>query len=302
MLKEQVRAITMLFPDDLASQQWLESLALILKELPDSQVAPGKITLAATQPDKALPVIELIQAPVAYPELVFELDQDFELSIGDFRLSNHPVFSEKSAVPEGFGTIERLEDNNGSYLRIKHANKCDFKNLLALEQLYARLKGHLVRADHFGVNLPVSLVDRPEWTELLNKLAGQTNLYRYPEGFEWPFILPATGQEFETEIKSFVAGRHPRFELVYDEYLQYPLYQFALVTDLTKGELEKRFPAPYGMAISGLDSILRSVFIFHPWPGLGVRFDLYYAGDGSLDNWQSGEWLVRQGGRISPEQ
>lgn len=110
---------------------------------------------------------------------------------------------------------------------------------------------------------------------------------------------PATQSEFETDITSFVAGREPRFELVYDDYVHFPLYQFALETDLTRSELETRFPQPYGYAIPGLEPIFRSVFIFHPWPGFGIRFDLYYRDDSETPgDWETGEWLVKEGGRM----
>jgi hypothetical protein len=29
-----------------------------------------------------------------------------------------------------------------------------------------------------------------------------------------------------------------------------------------------------------------------------VRFDLYYSHTGTLDDWETGEWLVSEGGRI----
>jgi hypothetical protein len=300
MPQKQAPSITMLFPTDLASQQWFEDLALILNEIPGSRLSPGKIVLSAINPEAALPCIQLIQAPVAYPQLVFELDQPLDLPMGEFKITNRPLFSETANPPESFSGIKPLEDSRGPYLRLTDATRADFLNLLTIEQLYDRLKGHLVRADHFGVNLPVSQVARPLWTDLLDKLAAQTNLYRYPEGFEWPFIIPATQPEFAADITRFEVGRQPRFELVYDEYLRYPLYQFALVTDLNKAELERRFPLPYGNSIPGLEDFFRSIYIFHPWPGFGIRFDMYYAGDGGLDDWQSGEWLVKSGGRIKP--
>lgn len=300
MLPEQARAITMTFPTDLASHEWFVTLGGLLEEIPNCQVSPGKITLSSIQPAGAWPVIELIQAPVVYPQLAFDLDQPFDLDINEFKLADHPVFSDATLQQEAFDSIERVEDNLGFYVRLAH-NETDFKELLTLDQFAGRLKGHLVRVDHFGVNLPASEVSRKSWAGLLKKVAAQANLYRYPEGFEWPFIIPATKTEFESDISSFGEGREPRFELVYDEVARFPLYQFALETDLTGQELEALFPAPYGYSIPELADLFRSVYIFHPWPGLGVRFDLYFKDTGeTTSDWETGEWLVRKGGRIRP--
>jgi hypothetical protein len=37
----------------------------------------------------------------------------------------------------------------------------------------------------------------------------------------------------------------------------------------------------------------------HPYPGLGIRFDLCFRADDSPNAWETGEWLVTEGGRIS---
>ena len=298
MAFEQAQAISMLFPEDLGSYDWFGILAQLLGELPGSQVSPGKVTLKAAYPPGALPVIELVEASVAYPQLVFEVDQPLDLSIGNFKITNRPVNTPSFSQPEVFDTIERVEGDNGAYLRLHHT-KTDFKDVLTLEQFYERLSGHLARVDHLGVNLPSNRISRENWHDLLSKLANQTNLYRYPDNFEWPFVIPATRAEFDNDITSFEAGREPRFELVYDDYANYPLYQFALETDLVQVELERLFPRPYGYAIPGLDHIFRSVYIFHPWPGFGIRFDLYYRTDSKTPgDWETGEWLVKAGGRI----
>lgn len=302
MPQEQSRAISLLFPADLARNQlnheWFETFAQLLAEIPHSQATLGKVTLQAGWPEGALPVLEVVEAPVAYPQLAFNLDQPLDLALGEFRITSRPVFAEAAEVAGTFDSFERVEDANGFYLRLTHS-EADFKDLLTLEQFYDRVRGHLARVDHFGVNLPRSAVSQEQWEDFKAKISAQTNLYRYPEEFEWPFILPATRAEFESDITEFGSGREPRFELVYDEEARYPLFQFALETRLTQAELEERFPPPYGYAIPGLDHFFRSVFIFHHWPGLGVRFDLYYRNDNPTpDDWETGEWLVKEGGRI----
>jgi len=73
--------------------------------------------------------------------------------------------------------------------------------------------------------------------------------------------------------------------------------QFALGTNLTRPQLETLLLAPYGWVIPELADVFRSLFLAHPWPGLQIRFDLYYH-SAELSNWETGEWLVKAGGRI----
>jgi hypothetical protein len=167
---------------------------------------------------------------------------------------------------------------------------------LELADLIGRLAGHVHRIDHTGVNLPTRTTSREQWQELLSGIAAQSTMYRYPTGEEWPFVLPSTTDELADDIRSFVAGREPRFELVYDEWQTCPEWQFSLWTDLSRAELEKLFPE--GITFPGLEDIFRVVRTRHPWPGLGIRFDLTYRVEGGPTDWDTGEWLVTAGGRI----
>ncbi|KRE24915.1 hypothetical protein [Paenibacillus sp. Soil522] len=170
---------------------------------------------------------------------------------------------------------------------------------ISMEQLYKRLEGRLIGMDHAGVNIPTASITPSEWTALLSELAKRANLYRYP-GEDWPFILPAEEEEFETDITNFSIKRTPKFELVHDKYTNSPIFQFALETDLSREESEALFPDPIGFAIPGLDGIFRSLFIRHPWEReMAIRFDLYYKPASlELSDWETGEWLVVNGGRM----
>ncbi|MDL5206310.1 hypothetical protein [Streptomyces sp. ALI-76-A] len=117
-------------------------------------------------------------------------------------------------------------------------------------------------------------------------------------GEEWPFVLPSTSDELLGDIRDFVVGREPRFELVYDQELTQTEWQFALWTDLPRTELELLFPEPEGITFPALEEIFRVVPVLHPWPGLSIRFDLCYRIDDSPSDWETGEWLVAEGGRI----
>ncbi|TVX94420.1 hypothetical protein [Paenibacillus agilis] len=172
---------------------------------------------------------------------------------------------------------------------------------LPIDKLHALLKGRIVGVDHTGVNLPTSIISRPEWERVLNVLASHSNVYHYPEE-DWPFIIPADETEFAEDITSFDRKRTPKFELVYDKYANKPMLQFALETNIPRSEMEALFPGPSGFAIPGLDEIFRSVLIQSPWNELlTIRIDLYYLAQDAeveLNDWATGEWLIREGGRV----
>ncbi|MGO0058797.1 hypothetical protein ACTID9_01965 [Brevibacillus fluminis] len=135
--------------------------------------------------------------------------------------------------------------------------------------------------------------------ELIATIAKVSKLYRYPEE-DWPFIIPADESEYKIDITDFSEKRTPKFEFVYDSYIHKPVIQLALETDLSREEMEATFPEPIGFAIPGLEEIFRSLMVKSPWDdGLGFRFDLYYHSDkNDLSDWETGEWLVKHGGRI----
>jgi hypothetical protein len=156
----------------------------------------------------------------------------------------------------------------------------------------------LTGIDHAGLNLPTALFIRSQWDQLLSNISQECNLYNYPEE-NWPFIIPADEMEFRTEITDFTQKRTPKFEFVHDSYTTKPIFQFALETSLTQQQTETLFPGPSGFAIPGLDLIFRSVFVQSPWSEiLMIRIDLYYLStETSLSDWETGEWLIKDGGR-----
>ncbi|MFD5315538.1 hypothetical protein [Streptomyces sp. NPDC127098] len=190
----------------------------------------------------------------------------------------------------------------GQSIRTPRADEADDTRTLPaaveLPDLVRRLAGHVRRVDHTGVNLPSRLVPPERWQDLVRVLAAASAMYRYPTGEEWPFVLPSTSAERHDDIRDFVVGREPRFELVHETWLTTPLWQFALWTDLTRAELERLFPEPEGLVFPGLAEIFRVVPVVSPWPGLGLRFDLCYRVDDGPTDWETGEWLVTTGGRI----
>lgn len=119
---------------------------------------------------------------------------------------------------------------------------------LPMGELIKRLKGHIVRIDHTGVNIPASIISNETWQKFIHNIAEHTNLYKYPTNDTWPFILPATEQEFKTDITQFPAGREPKFELVYDSYDSNPTIQIDVETDLTRIAIEQLLPDPYSVS------------------------------------------------------
>ncbi|MET0419689.1 MAG: GrpB family protein [Actinoplanes sp.] len=169
---------------------------------------------------------------------------------------------------------------------------------LDMADLAQRLAGHVDRVDHTGVNLPIA---PDEWQQLVRSVAATATMYRYPDGEEWPFVLPSAAEELAGDIRDFVVGREPRFELVQELWNTHTTWQIALWTSLTRPELERLFPAPYGTTLPGLEDFFRTVYVRSPWPDLAIRFDLCYRVEDGPTDWETGEWLVTAGGRIRPE-
>ncbi len=258
---ERLSEITFRLPASPESSAFLDELRTLLAEVTYAEsAAVDRLTLTPPQPAGARPVTTFALADVPAPEIAFDTGR----SIG--------VRSD--------GTTDRPEPS------------------IDLAELARRLRGHVQRVDHTGVNLPARVTSPEQWGDLVTAIAATATMYRYPTGEPWPFVLPSSTDELHDGIQDFVVGREPRFELVYDEWLTRTQWQFALWTDLTRADLESLFPEPEGITFPGLDEIFRVVEIRHPWPGLSIRIDLCYRSDDSPNDWETGEWLITEGGRI----
>lgn len=251
--------ITFRLPGTPESRAFLGELRTLLAEVAYAESAADSLTLTPPRPAEALPATTFELADVSAPEIAFDTGHSIGL----------------------WGDDSQLLPAN-----------------VEMAELTRRLAGHVRRVDHTGVNLPASATPPQRWRDLVGALASASTMYRYPEGQEWPFVLPSTSDEFGGDISEFIVGREPRFELVYDEWLSQTMWQFALWTDLTRDELERLFPEPEGITFPGLEEIFRVVTVRHPWPGLGIRFDLCYRIEDGPSDWETGEWLVTEGGRI----
>ena len=175
------------------------------------------------------------------------------------------------------------------------------KGFFLIATIVENLRGHIIRIDHTGINLPTAMLQRSDWSHLLNIIGKTSALYQYPTGEEWLFVIPATVDELHTDITYFIGGREPRFELVYDPSASQPTIQVSVETDFSRSEIEALFPAPFGITLPDLGDIFRSVYVANPWANMTIRFDLYYhKTSGSPSAWDTGEWLVQNGGRIKP--
>lgn len=275
------------------SEAFFETLHQLLAELPNSRTTEsGNLLFSPADPAGALPLtcfgwINVSRPATPGPDILFfNTARDLVVGIEPLRM----VASEPAR------TTRAAHDEQGVYIEV-HGEE-DFPALLSIEEVYRRLRGHVTYLDHTGLNLPTSARFEHSWDMLTTRLAATANLYHYPTGEPWPFLLPATDEEFATDIQYFTTGRGPKFELVHDPSLRYPLIQIDIHTDLPRAEIERRFPEPYGRAIPGLDAFFRSVYLFHPWPGLSFRVDLRYRDDGPPSDWDTGAWLVTAGGRI----
>lgn len=206
------------------------------------------------------------------PETIFRLDDinsNIQLNIGDKKYLN---------------ILSRQNKNNKELRNIKRLNINDVSN---------KLSGHIKRIDHTGINLPTVLFDELEYQNLLDYFSSNGNMYSYPTGEPWPFLLPVTEYEHENEITNFKILREPRFEFVYDKYTNTVGIQIDIETDLSKNEIEDLFPKDQGVYYKGCT--FKAIYLDYG-EDLDIRLDVRYKS--TYGDWESGEWLVCEGKRM----
>ena len=206
------------------------------------------------------------------PETIFRLDDinsNIKLNIGDKKYLN---------------ILSRKNKNSKELCNIKRLNINDVSN---------KLSGHIKRIDHTGINLPTVLFDELEYQNLLDYFSSNGNMYSYPTGEPWPFLLPVTEYEHENEITNFKILREPRFEFVYDKYTNTVGIQIDIETDLSKNEIEDLFPKDQGVYYKGCT--FKAIYLDYG-EDLDIRLDVRY--ESTYGDWESGEWLVCEGKRM----
>lgn len=287
-----IKNITYKFPDNtLSDQTFFRSLSA---ECPNAQLQEDKsIIITATTPVDALPITAFTQSNTPFPQIHFDDTAELSLDLGSLQIN--PENNDYEIEGNGFSQILTKQDSLGAYYELQTPIYAIYR--LAIEELASRLKGHIVRIDHTGLNLPSALVSRKVWEQFVGDVAKQANLYKYPTGEDWPFILPATSAEHEADITKFPIGREPKFELVYDTYSPVPTIQIDIETDLTRPQVEELFPEPYGVSFPELADYFRTVYVHHDWLGLAIRFDIRFKNEEPDGDWETGKWLVIEGGR-----
>ncbi|NCU38160.1 hypothetical protein EOL96_03855 [Candidatus Saccharibacteria bacterium] len=280
------------FPQTNDGVHFYESLKSLLGELPNLTIESNKLVIAASQPKEALPITIFMQDEVAFPEVHLGTDKALCLKVGNLHINPEQSQQIKSRPI----TKTLRHDTLGRYYALQKADQTLFR--LPMTELCKRLKGHLIRIDHTGINILSTLVSNDNWRSFINKLAQTTHLYRYPTGEAWFFALPATKTEFTQGITEFHTGREPKCELVYDTLSLMPTIQIDIETNLTKTDMERLFPEPYGVSFPELADYFRTVYVDHEWSGLNIRFDLRFNNEEPGGDWETGEWLVTDGGRL----
>lgn len=292
-----IDAITYVFPQNNLADNFCMQLQALLSELPNAtRGLDGSLVLTASAPKNALPVTIFKQERgIAFPYIQIGDSDELHLQAGS--LTINPKDMAANTVPAEPLPKAKKHDTLGSYYEVQTPGMTLYR--LPIHELCKRLTGHVVRIDHTGLNLPSAGLPKESWQTYIDTLARHCNMYRYPSGEDWPFILPATKDEFNTDITAFPVGREPKCELVYDTYSPVPTIQIDIETDLLRKEVERLFPEPYGVSFPGLADYFRTVYIEHGWRGLSIRFDIRFKTNDSGNDWSTGKWLVQDGGRIT---
>ncbi len=270
----RLQRITFLFPYN--APEWYGSLSALLQMVPGSDFTGDRVTLAPAFPAGALPVTATNTGRISLPRVLFYGVEDLHVQAGNLLLESGPP--QAMVEPQTAGNVpeQRLA--------------------MSLEEVNRKFREHLLGMDHAGVDLPPPLLPQEEWRGLVRRMAASANLYEYPSGEPWLFVIPSNQGEYLREMELSAGYREPKFELAYDNLAPLPGIQFHLRTELTREQVAARLPEPYGFSLPGAETFL-SVYVQHPWPGILIRFDFGFRHLAGPDEWDTGEWLVRGGRR-----
>ncbi len=271
----RLQRISYLFPNN--QPEWYSYLAGMMQMVPGSDFTGNRVTLAPAFPPGGLPVTSTNTGKVNLPRALFYGLEDLRVQVGNLLLESGP--------PQG--TVEPVSAGN-----VPEAHLA-----MPLKDVYQQFREHLLGLDHTGLDLPPQRLPEEDWQRLVRQMARSANLYSYPNGKPWRFVIPASQGEYLREIEPAKSYREPKFELAYDDYATLPGIQFHLRTEFTREQVAARLPEPYGFHLPGAETF-RSVYVQHPWPGLLVRFDFGYRHLPGPTDWDTAEWLVKEGRRV----
>lgn len=252
--------IEYIFPENEENKEIFEILIKLFKDIPYVTIIENK-------------EIHIISSNLK-PKTIFKIDSnisDIQLNIGDSKYSGLLIGNRN--YKDGLEHIKRIKPKD----------------------IINRLEGHIKRIDHTGVDLPTIIYSIKEWEELLKYFSEISNIYNYPSGEPWPFVLPADESENKTEITNFNILREPRFELVYDKYTDRPTIHIDFETDLTKSEVEELFPKEHGEYFVTLENFYKAIYLEYNGY-IDIRFDVRFKA--KHNNFETGEWFVKKGKRI----
>lgn len=274
----QLKRIAFQFPrKQPVTRPFFKHLVSLLEQVPFSQNMMDKLIMFPSYPHDALPVMTFELEDINYPAMMLEMNERVVVKAGAFAVHSSLDAIRTATLP--------LTTDPGKR-----------PPLFPLVKFVQLLKGHILRLDHAGVELPSEAVQQEKFDNLIEVAGKYSNLYRHPNGEEWPYLLPASYDEFRSEIHEFKKPRTPKLELTYG-FVQVPSIHFHVVTDLSREFVEAYFPSQYGTNLAGATTY-RTVYTEQPWPGLLLRFDLTYFTGNAVTEWDSGEWLVKRGVRV----
>lgn len=249
-----------------------------------------KIEYKFPKDEKSCELFNLLKVLFKNVEYAKILDNKIELLSND-NLNPKTIFKFENNIKE-----VQLDICNNKYLNLLNkkpiSDNFDDIKILSMKEVANKLKGHIKRIDHTGINLPIKLYSKEEWDNLLNYLSSLSNIYSYPTGEPWPFLLPSNIEEKNNEITNFNIIREPKFELVYDDYTNIVAIHIDMETDLSKEEVEALFPGNQGICFNNLENVYKAIYINYS-NIIDIRLDIRFK-----NNFDSGEWIVSNGQRI----
>jgi hypothetical protein len=296
-----LRNIKYSFPQNNSSNLF-NGLKVLFHKFSNYEDSGNQITINTQYDGSAAPSISFALENIQTPTIVLDTDANFTYKLGNIILTSKSLQHNNFQIAEpNTYSVEQLSDNVGNFIKTKRLKGQNIEDwyVLTIEEFIKRLGNNIRNLDHTGLVLPHvnQVISLEEWIVIKDKLSKIACMYEYPDEDYTTFILPVTQDEFISSTIHPNMGRKPRFEFRYLGKHQ-PLIDIDLNTDLTKEEVEKILPAPYGFSLPGLEHWFRCVHIQNPWSKITLSFAVRFQGHHEVEQWDNAELLLSHGRRV----
>jgi hypothetical protein len=142
------------------------------------------------------------------------------------------------------------------------ADQVSGEHPVSLSEAARRLEGSVIKLDHSGITGPHQQLTETDWNKTMNQICRLGYMVDYP---------PINGYDPTKERWLFVMS-DPKFEIDYSPICLDTVFQFDIVTRLTRPQIGRLFPEHE--KVPHLSRFFLSVWMNTPWKGVRIRLDI----------------------------